>query len=320
MPLFLREEDVRGLLTMGEALMAVEDVFRRRGLELADNRPRQRAQAGKAVLQSMPAAVQGVGLGLKAYTIARSGLRFVVLLWDEDSGALEAVIEADNLGRIRTGAASGVATKYLARPEAATLAVFGSGWQAATQLAAVCAVRPIRQAWVYSRSAEKRAAFAAEMTTTQGIPVSAAASPRQALAEADVVCTITSAQAPVFDGAWLAPGTHLNVAGSNRPNTREVDDTTLRRAALVAVDDVAQAREEAGDLLLPIAAGVLDWADVLPLADLVAGTVPGRKDPADITLFKSLGVAMEDVAVARVVVDKARAAGLGVELPETRLG
>jgi ornithine cyclodeaminase/alanine dehydrogenase len=320
MPLFLREEDVRTLLTMDEALTAVEDVFRRRGLQQADNRPRQRAHAGKAVLSTMPAAVQGVGLGLKAYTVARSAVRFVVLLWDEASGDLEAVIEADNLGRIRTGAASGVATRFLARPDAATLAVFGSGWQAATQLAAVCRVRPIRQAWVYSRNADRRAAFAAEMTATHGIDVRAAESAHQALAEADVVCTITTANEPLFDGAWLAPGVHLNVAGSNRPTTREVDDTTLRRAAVVAVDDVAQAQDEAGDLLLPIAAGVLDWSDVVPFADIVAGKVPGRAAATDITLFKSLGVAMEDVAVARVVVDKARAAGLGVELPETRLG
>jgi ornithine cyclodeaminase/alanine dehydrogenase len=315
MPLLLREPDVVALLTMDEALAAVEAAFLKLGRGEADNRPRQRAHAGQAVLQAMPAALRDVGLGLKAYTVARTGLRFLVLLWDAETGGLEAIIEADNLGRIRTGAASGVATRFLARADAAVVGLVGTGWQAATQLEAICRVRPIREARVYSRSAARRAAFAEAMGAQLGLPVVAVDTPRAAVDEADVVATITSASEPVFDGAWLKPGAHVNVAGSNRPRHREVDDETVRRAALVTVDDVAQARIEAGDLLLPIEAGVLSWDRVVPLADVVAGKVPGRRDEADITLFKSLGIAAEDVAAARVVVDKARRLGVGETLP-----
>jgi ornithine cyclodeaminase/alanine dehydrogenase len=221
---------------------------------------------------------------------------------------------------MRTGAASGVATRALARADARTVGLFGSGWQASSQLEAICRVRPIHQAWVYSRNPERRERFARERRERLGIDVTAVDEPRRAVAEADIVATITTASEPLFDGRWLRPGTHLNVAGANRPRSQEVDVETVRRAQRVAIDDKAQGQLEAGDLLVPIAAGVLSWDDVCELGDVVAGKIPGRADDGDITLFKSLGVALEDIAVARVVVDKARAAGLGEALPETILG
>lgn len=320
MPLFLREEDVAELLTMEDTIAAVEEAFRLHGLGEADNRPRQRPRLSRSLIQVMPAAVPGAGFGLKAYTVGSKGVRFVVLLWDGDTGDLQAVIEANKLGQMRTGAASGVATRHLAREDATTLGLFGTGGQAPTQLEAVCAVRPIEHVWVYSRTAEHREAFAREMSDELGISIEAVDEPRRAVVEADVVVTITDARDPLFDGGWLRPGTHINAAGSNRANAREIDLETVRRAHLITVDDRAQARVEAGDLIAAVDAGVIDWDDVLELGQVVAGSVAGRSAENAITLFESLGVAMEDVAVARHVHELALEAGAGEGMPETVLG
>lgn len=319
MPLFLRESDVEQLLTMQDALEVVEEALRRMGEGRADNRPRQRPRSGRSMLQVMPAAVEGMGLGLKAYTIGSKGVRFVVLLWDLETGDLQAVIEATRLGQMRTGAASGVATKYLARPDAATVGIIGCGGQAPTQLEAVCAVRPIQQAWVYSRTPVRREAFAEEMTAKLGIPVEAVAHPRDAVAEADVVITITTATRPVLEGQWLKPGAHVNAAGSNRAHAQEIDLETVRRAGLIAIDDRAQGHIEAGDLLPAIEQGIIAWEQVVELGEVVAGKVPGRQDGEAITLFESLGIAVEDVAAARRVYEKALQVGAGTPLPETIL-
>jgi ornithine cyclodeaminase/alanine dehydrogenase-like protein (mu-crystallin family) len=320
MPLFLREGDVKELLTMDHALAAVEEVFRLHGLGRADNHPRQRPRLGRAMLQVMPAGVAGMGFGLKAYTVASGGVRFVVLLWNEETGDLEAVIEAGLMGQMRTGAASGIATKYLARPDAAAVGMFGTGTQAATQLEAVCAVRPIEQVWVYSRTEEHRERFAAQMSQRLGVAVQAVAVPRDAVVSADIVTTITKASEPLFDGDWLRPGVHVNAAGSNRAQAQEIDVRTVQRADLIAIDDRAQGRIEAGDLIAAVGRDVLAWEDVVELGQIVAGVAPGRRDDHSITLFESLGVAIEDVAVARRVYEKALALGAGESLPETVLG
>jgi len=320
MPLFLTERDVAALLTMDEALAAVEEAFRLQGLGRADNHPRQRPRLEHSLLQVMPAAVPGMGFGLKAYTVASGGVRFVVLLWDEETGDLQAVIEAAHLGQMRTGAASGVATKALARSDAATVGIFGTGTQAPTQLEAVCAVRPIEHVWAYSSTPRHRRRFAARMTERLGVPVQAVDAPRAVVAEADVVITITKASQPLFDGDWLPPGAHVNAAGSNRPAAREIDARTVERANLVTIDDLAQGRIEAGDLLAAERAGALDWDDVLELGQVVAGKAAGRRDDEAITLFESLGVAIEDVAVARRVYQRALASGVGQPLPRTILG
>lgn len=320
MPLFLREEDVHQLLTMHDALAVVEEALRLHGLGQADNRPRQRPRLRRSVLQVMPAAVPGMGLGLKAYTVGTKGVRFIVLLWNEETGDLEAAIEANRLGQIRTGAASGVATKYLARTDAATVGMFGCGGQAGSQLEAVCAVRPIEHVWVYSRTPAHRERFAAEWSETPGIPVQAVSRTRDVVAEADIVITITNAAEPLFDGDWLRPGTHVNAAGSNRAHAREIDSQTVQRAHLITIDDWAQGHIEAGDLIAPAQQGIIDWEDVIELGQVVAGKAPGRPDDNAITLFKSLGIAIEDVAVARHVYSKALEAGAGEPLPDTILG
>jgi ornithine cyclodeaminase/alanine dehydrogenase-like protein (mu-crystallin family) len=320
MPFFLTEQDVANLLTMDEALAAVEEAFRLQGLGQADNRPRQRPRLERTLLQVMPAAVPGMGFGLKAYTVASGGVRFVVLLWDEETGDLQAVIEAAHLGQMRTGAASGVATKALARPDAATVGIFGTGTQAPTQLEAVCAVRPIEHVWVYSPTPHYRRRFAARMTERLEVPVQAVDEPRDVVVDADVVITITKASQPLFDGDWLPPGVHVNAAGSNRPSAREIDARTVERADLITIDDLVQGHVEAGDLLAAERAGVLNWDNVVPLGRVVAGRHPGRRRADAITLFESLGVAIEDVAVARRVYQRALASGLGQPLPQTILG
>lgn len=320
MPLFLREEDVEELLTMDDAIAVVEEAFRLHGLGQADNRPRQRPRLARSMLQVMPAGLPGMGFGLKAYTVGTKGVRFVVLLWNEETGDLEAVIEANTMGQMRTGAASGVATKYLARADASTVGMFGSGWQAGSQLEAVCAVRPIEHAWIYSRTPNHRERFAGEMSQALGVSVEAVDAPKDVVKDADVVTTITTAGEPLFDGAWLRPGTHVNAAGSNRSHAQEIDVETVQRAHLVTIDDRAQGRIEAGDLITAVREGVATWENVIELGQVVAGQVQGRQDDNAITLFESLGIAIEDVAVARHVYSKALEVGAGEELPDTILG
>ena len=320
MPLFLRESDVEQLLTMENTVAVVEEVLRLQGSGKADNRPRQRPMLERSMLQAMPAGVQGIGFGLKAYTIGTKGVRFIVLLWHDETGDLEAVIEADKLGQMRTGAASGVATKYLANPEAKTAGVFGSGWQARSQLEAVCTVRPIEHAWVYSRRPAKREEFAEEMTDVLGINVEATEEPDRVASESEVIITITNSSEPLFDGKLLKPGTHINAAGSNRATASEIDSETVKRSDLISIDDQAQGRVEAGDLLGPIEEGIITWDDVVELGQIVAGEVQGRPTADAITLFESLGIAIEDVAAARHIYDKAVQAGLGESLPGTILG
>jgi ornithine cyclodeaminase/alanine dehydrogenase-like protein (mu-crystallin family) len=313
--LLLTEDDVRRLLTMDDALEAVEAGLRKLALDEADNIPRSRCRTDHAMLHVLPAAAQGLGyLGYKAYVTTRHGARFHVALYDGRGGELLALIQADYLGQVRTGAASGVATKYLARPEAATVGLYGTGKQARTQLQAVCKVRPVQHALVYSRSEERRRRFAAEMSEACGVDVVPVDRPESAARDLDIVITATSSAEPVLHGDWLAGGTHLNVIGSNYLAKAEVDVATLRRASLIVVDSKDQARLEAGDLVPAIDEGVIHWADVPELGAVVLGRARGRQRPQDITLFKSLGIAIEDVAVAARVYALAKERGVGREI------
>jgi ornithine cyclodeaminase/alanine dehydrogenase-like protein (mu-crystallin family) len=269
--------------------------------------------AGGVVLATMSAALPTRGIvGFKAYTAHRHVDRFFVQLFDASSGELVAILEGDHLGRVRTGAASGLATRYLARPDASRLTIFGSGTQALTQVLAVASVRPLRQVRVLSRDAGRRERLLAELAAN-GISAIAGGDQREAVESADIITTITSAGSPLFPGAWLRPGQHLNVAGSNWPERREVDGETVSRADLLVADDVAAARVEAGDLLLAEADGRLDWAMVHSLREVTAGAVK-RASPHEITLFKSVGLAIEDLAVAATVLERARSRGIGAHL------
>jgi ornithine cyclodeaminase/alanine dehydrogenase-like protein (mu-crystallin family) len=316
MALLLTESDVTALLPMSLALEAVEQVFRWQGEGRLSNRPRVRLPVPGGLLHVMPAALpEARVMGLKAYATVRGGAKFVVLLFAADSGGLLAVIEADRLGQMRTGAASGVATRYLARLDADRVGCYGTGWQARSQLEAVCAVRRVREVRVYGRDPARRARFAEEMTGALGLRVVAVDQPEAAARDAGILVTITNSRTPVLEGRWIAPGAHVNAAGSNALQRAELDVEAVRRAAVVVTDSLEQARVECGDLVAPIEQGVLRWEDVHELGEVVAGKHPGRPSADAITLFESQGVAMEDVAVAVRLVERARERGVGMEIP-----
>jgi ornithine cyclodeaminase/alanine dehydrogenase-like protein (mu-crystallin family) len=313
--LFLTEADVDALLPMSVALDAVEDVFREMGQGRATNQPRRRVRAPGGVLHVMSAALPSAAmLGLKAYTTTRSGARFHFLLYDATSGELLAMMEANRLGQRRTGAASGVATKYLARPDAVTVALIGTGWQAESQIEAVCAVRPPLEVRVFGRDADRRRAFCERMSAALGRELRPVDTPREAVEGADIVITATSSATPVFEGAWLAPGVHINAMGSNSLLKAEIDVATVRRADLIVVDARDHVPLEGGDLLEPLERGVIVPEALRELAEVVAGHHPGRTFADEITLFKSHGLALEDVAVAARVYAAAKAAGVGQPL------
>lgn len=310
--LLLTEADVRVLLTMEMALEAVEEGLRAVALDEAQNVPRARCQTDHAMLHVMSASAKAFGvMGYKAYTTSRQGAQFHVGLFNGATGELTALVQADYLGQVRTGAASGVATKYLARPEASTVGLYGAGKQARTQLRAVCQVRKIKHVQVFSRTDERARQFCAEMAPLCQCPVEPASSPEDAARDKDIVITATSSRAPVLLGDWLSEGTHLNVIGSNFLAKAEIDVTAIRRAQLIVVDNKDQARIEAGDFQQALNAGVFKWSEVRELGQVILGRCSGKAAPGDITLFKSLGLAIEDVATAAKVVAKAKEQNIG---------
>lgn len=313
--LYLTESEVRQVLTMDVALPVVEAALRKISLDEAVNIPRQRCQTDQVMLHVLPAAVKTLNaIGLKVYSTSKAGAEFRVLLFDPKQGGLIAMIEADYLGQVRTGAASASATKKLARNDACTVGLFGTGRQARTQLEGVCKVRNIQQVKVYSRTEANRQRFAEEMSQVCRTEVVPVAEPRQAAEGLDIVITATTSREPVLLGEWIAPGTHLNIIGSNFLAKAEVDVEVFRKAQLVCVDSKEQAKLEAGDFDAALKQGVLHWSDVLEYPHILTGRYPGRESPTDVTVFKSLGIAVEDVAVGMKVLELARAAGLGREL------
>lgn len=314
-PLFLTESDVRELLTMELAIEAVEDGFRRLAAGEAMNVPRRRVRTSEVILHTMSAGSSAYGLvGFKAYTTSRQGNRFHIVLYDGSSGAMVAVIEADWLGRIRTGAASGVATEYMARPDATGVGIFGAGGQARTQLQAMCAVRQITEARVYSRDQERREQFAREMEPLCRISIVPVNRPEEAAADMDIIITATTSREPVLKAEWLSEGTHINAMGSNALNRAELDVDTIRRADTIVADSVDQCQIEAGDFVAALDQGILHWSRVYELADVLAGRQTGRPTRESITLFESLGLAIEDLAVAARVLELARERRMGTEL------
>lgn len=312
MPLLLTEQDVTDLLPMDRAIERVEAVFRAQRAGHTANRSRERILLPHISLHYMSAAwPEEKVLGMKIYTITAGAWRFLVLLFDAESGGLLAVIEADHLGRIRTGAASGVATKYLARTEASRVGVIGTGRQARTQLEAVAKVRKLTAARAYGRDENRRREFCREMSAKLALEVEPAASAEAATRYAEILITATNASEPVVFGGWLKAGAHINAIGANMVNRRELDDAALARATLIAVDTLDQAKIEAGDLVQGLAALGRNWADIAELCEFVVGARPGRSAASDITIFKSSGIALWDVAVASYVYKKAVEEGRG---------
>lgn len=236
-----------------------------------------------------------------------------LLLNNARSGVLLAIMDAGFLTAMRTGAASGVATKHLARRDARTVGVFGAGTQARTQLLAIAEVRALERAVVCDVSVEARAAYARDMSKQLGVPVEPTADPLACL-DNDIVVAATSSRTPLFDGAKVKPGTHLNGVGAHSPDAREFDAMTMQRARVFA-DHAPACLAEAGELLIPIKEGVFTEAIIqASLGDVIAGSKPGRQSSDDITLFKSVGLAVQDIATAARVYERARARGVGAEV------
>jgi alanine dehydrogenase len=309
MPLYLRELDVEELLSPADAVEAVEACFARLGRGETENRPRYRIGLVEGRLNIMGAADLGLGVaGLKAYSSFHTGARFIVVLFAADRPELLALIEADRLGQRRTGAASAVAARHLAKPGARSLGLIGTGLQAESQLECIrAALSGIERVVAYSRDAARLAAFCKRFDAEPG-------EYNRDAAEQDIVVTVTTSKDPVLRGEWLLPGALVCAAGANRIESRELDNAVLERAAFVCCDSKEQARVEAGDLAEPVERGVLDWLEVHELGEVVAGEMAGRAQDDDIVLFKSLGIAAEDLAVGSFVYERARERGLGTEL------
>jgi len=319
MALFLREADVERLLTMDATLELVERVHREYSTGQAIDVPRERTRLPKTALHILQGAVPSMGVfGYKAYTSSREGVRFLVYAFNAERGNLDAVVEANLLGMMRTGAAGGVAAKWLARDDAKVVGLFGSGWQAQGQLEALAKVRKLERVKVFSRNAEKLARFCAKMRERLSLDVVPAASPEDAVKASDIVVTITTSATPVFDGEWLAAGTHVNAAGSNSLLRREIDETTVRRAQPVVVDSRPSALKEAGDLLPALEKGRLHAGGLTEIGEVIAGIRAGRTSADQVTLFESQGMAIQDLVIAAHLMRLAREQGAGSEVDLAR--
>ena len=317
MTLHINESEVEKLFTMAMAIEAVEKISQRQAAGEVLVHPRRRFELPEgAFFHNMAAAdVAGEFVATKQYTYVRGKLKFLVCLWSSGNGELLTLIEADKLGQMRTGAASGVASKYLARKDAAAAGIVGTGGQARTQLEAIASVRKLSLVKVYGRDAERREKFASEMSSRLGISVQSAASSAEATSDVAIICTATTASAPVVSSEHVSPGTHINAIGANHMRKRELDAATVARCSRIYVDSIEQSRQEAGDLVLGFAGHEQRWDTVRELSSLVAGICPGRTEEAQITLFKSNGIAAWDLAAAVCVYRMAQEQKLGRQLP-----
>jgi alanine dehydrogenase len=315
--LLLTESDVKRILTMPMTLELVETSFRRLADKTAVSHPRRRLPLGeKGLLHYMAAAdLAGGYAGLKIYTVAAGRARFVVPLFRSATGEMLALVEADYLGQMRTGAASGVAARVMAREDARIVAIIGTGLQARTQLEAVAAARKIERVRAFGRDQGRREQFAKEMTARLGVPVEPSSSAELAVRGSDIVITSTNSVQPVLEGRWLEPGMHVSAIGVNFAHKRELDSEAVTRADVIAADSVEQSRIEAGDLIQAFGGDASRWNAVREFADVIAGKVPGRTSREQITLFKSNGVAIEDIVVAGRVYEIARDRKMGKEVP-----
>jgi ornithine cyclodeaminase/alanine dehydrogenase-like protein (mu-crystallin family) len=305
-PVFLSESDVGELLAPADAVEAIEGCFRRMAAGEVHNRPRYRLPLDAGGLAVMAASDLGLGYaGAKVYAGFRGGARFAVLLFRADEPELVAVLEADTLGQLRTGAASAVAARHLARRGATTLGVIGCGWQAETQVACIRAALPgIDRVVAYCRTEETLHAFSERHGAEAG-------ESHRDPAECDVVVTVTTSPDPVLRGEWLRPGALVCAVGANDGRRRELDNVVLERASFVCCDSLEDARLESADLIEPVESGTLDWLEVHELQEVVAGETSGRESDDDVVVFKSNGLAAWDVAAAAAVVERAREHGVG---------
>jgi ornithine cyclodeaminase len=314
---FIKETEVPGLLPIQTAIDCVERAFRDRALGDAYDTPRERTKTPLGHLHVLQGASMPLNLiGFKAYFPGKTARTFLVHLINLRQGNLEAIIEADEMGILRTGGATGVATRALSRQEASVLACFGSGRHALTQLRSVCAVRSIQEVRIHGRSQERLEAFRARILGEHPhVRVRIAGTPAEALQGADIVNIVTRAEQPVFNGRELPRGVHINAVGSNALNRREIDLATLQAADVIVVDSTDVAQRECGDLLSAVETGLIHWRNVPDLGDVLIGRHPGRASAEQITLFESQGMGLQDLYVGHHVWQEALRREVGADLP-----
>ncbi|MBN1829689.1 MAG: ornithine cyclodeaminase family protein [Deltaproteobacteria bacterium] len=316
MALFIREQDVQKVITMDMTIAAVEEAMKEHTLGAAYNTPRERTRIRKGALHILQGAVESHGVfGYKAYTSTKEGNRFLVYLYNVERGNLEAIIEANYMGMMRTGAANGVAARWMSRQDSSVVGLFGAGWQANGQIEALCRVRPIKKAKVMDLNKERLATFCRSNEEKLGIEVTPAATADEAVIGSDIVTTVTTSPAPLFSHNLVGPGLHINAAGSNALIRTELDERTLLKAHIIAVDSRDVAAKECGDLLPLLEKGRIHWNEIPELGDIIAGRVPGREQPDQITIFESHGMGIQDLAIGARVLAAAREKGLGTEVP-----
>jgi ornithine cyclodeaminase/alanine dehydrogenase-like protein (mu-crystallin family) len=311
--LYLNESEVDQLASVPEVINALDAAFRDQAVGKAWTNPRNRLRLPGTTLHMMAGAIPGY-FGYKAYTVTAGKTQFFFYLYSAQTTELLAMMEADTLGQKRTGAATGLGTRVLAREDATDAVLFGAGWQAETQLLAMDSVRRLKRVWIVNRKPERRQAFIQKMQPQVKAELLQAENVEQAVRTSHIITTITSSREPVFKGEWLQPGTHINAAGGNLLLRREIDDEAVMRSNRLVVDSIEQSKIEAGELMGVIETGRRHWEDFIELRDVVAGLKPGRTSPADITLFKSLGLALEDVAIGKLVYERAVERGVGRKL------
>ncbi len=301
---YIKEEEVERLVTVPEVIAALDVAFRDQAVGRAWTNPRNRLRLPGATLHMMAGAIPGY-FGYKAYTVTAGRTQFLFFLYSAQTTELLAIIEADALGQKRTGAATGLATRILSMPESSEATLFGAGWQAQSQLLAMDAVRDLKRVWIVNKRPERREQFIKTMQPQVKAELVAANSPQEAVSLSQIVTTITSSREPVLKGEWLRPGIHVNAAGGNLLVRREIDDEVVVRSNRLVVDSIEQSKIESGEFLGAIETGRRHWEDFIELRDVVADLKPGRTSPSDITLFKSGGIALEDVAIGKLVYERA---------------
>lgn len=315
MVLYLNEDEVKQLIGMRESIDVLRDTFNQQGLNNVINNPRQRVRTGKSMLHYLAGALPHLGvMGYKAYTSSREGLKFRVFLHNIDDGSLLSVMDGNYMGMIRTGAVTGLATSYMSREDSTVLGVFGTGFQAEGQINAVCEVRNIGKIKIYGRNEERKNSFCNNMADQLSADVIPVNDPDEVVEGSDIIVTATTSSSPVFEGKLLRDGTHINAIGGNFLFKREIDEKTVNASRIIAVESVEQCKIESGELVASAEKGKIFWDQIIELGDIVSGSINGRYDENDITLFKSVGIAIEDICIAKCLYDKALEKNTGKEI------
>ena len=315
--IYIDEATASKILNMDNALNLVEESFTTYAQGKSFNMTRQRMRIRKGALHMLPGAVPYKNvIGFKAYTSFRAGLIFKVHLYDAENGNPLAIVDANEIGRLRTGAATGIATKYMAKKESNTAFIFGGGFQAEAQLEAVYKTSNIKKAFVTTRKIENAQAFADKMSKSLGIEIIPTQNIKNDLPQADIIITITTAVKPLFEHTMLNPnGVHINGAGSNALIRAEVPEKTIEAAEVLAVDSKDVAAIECGDILPSLEKGRLHWNEIVELGEITAGFRKGRITENGITIFQSQGMGLQDIMCAEFIYRKAVAENLGKILP-----